>query len=221
MEGAARKRRLQVEFDRFASIGGGEGCLKDGESVALKPGARHGGQSEQRQPQDALNDSGHVIGIDFDAVIGACVKGAAILEELREAVAVCGERAGGVVTKPAADGVKRTIEPDGDSVIDDEIPIARLDEGAAAEGDDARAARFDVRNMSLNDSGFHLTKADFAALFEDLGNLLSFASFNLGVDVDEGPADLVGERLSDGGLAACHEANEIKAWSALQLQRHL
>ena len=59
--------------------------------------------------------------------------------------------------------------------------------------------------------GFEAAEAGFAVEGEDLGDGGSGALLEVGVEIEEAPAEAGGEEASDGGFACSHEAGEDQA----------
>ena len=79
--------------------------------------------------------------------------------------------------------------------------------GATAEGE------YDVGAAEGRGEGgrFELAEAGFAVGGEDVRDGEAGAGFDVGIEVEEVPAEALGEQAADGGLAGAHEAGEDEA----------
>ncbi len=98
------------------------------------------------------------------------------------------------------------------SLLEEEA-IAELFGGAAAEGDDDAA----LAEEGGEGEGLEVTEVGFALLGEDLGDGAAVAGFDLVIEIEEAPAEAVGEESAGGGFAGAHEAGENDAVQRLGL----
>jgi hypothetical protein len=97
------------------------------------------------------------------------------------------------------------LEPDGDAALADAGAGVGVHVGAAA-------GRQHLRRRVVEDAGddAHFAGAEIglAVLVEDLGDRQVRRLLDLGVGVDEGQGETVGEPAADGGLARAHQPDE-------------
>jgi hypothetical protein len=145
-----------------------------------------------------------VVGIPRGRVGGRAVHGQALLVELAERRQVAGQR-----TRRARDPLPSLCHVDleeyGDRVVPQRLPDALRPERAAAERDH-RGPR--VLQRLDRDVLLRLAEPLLPALLEDLGDGLAALPLELRVDVDERPADALGNLGPHGRLAGAHEADQ-------------
>src|ERR1035441_600422 len=161
-----------------------------------------------------------VVASDGSVDIGQAVVIAAGLVERGGCLGIAGEGAGGGQGDAGLDGFEGAIEPPGKAVVAEQEAIAGLGESAAAEGQDGGASAFDGADVLADDHGLDTAEFGFAAGGEDLGDGGMFGSLNLGVGIEEAPAQAMGEMAADGGLAGSHEADDVDSGGALELEVH-
>src|ERR1035438_3940531 len=161
-----------------------------------------------------------VVARDGNVDIGQAVVIAAGLVERGEGLGIAGEGAVGGLGDAVLDGFEGAIEPDGKAVVAEQEAIAGLGESAAAEGQDGGASAFDGADVLADDHGLDTAEFGFAAGGEDPGDGGMFGSLNLGVGIEEAPAQAMGEMAADGGLAGSHEADDVDSGGALELEVH-
>ncbi len=114
------------------------------------------------------------------------------------------QRTGRPLAHPAHQHVEIGLEPDRDGAVADQRARLRLDEGAAAGGDDPLAL--------ADQPGEHATLAvaeiGFAMMSEDFRDGQAMGGFDLVIRIDEGQAKPVRQPLADRRLARAHHADE-------------
>src|SRR5689334_2579815 len=145
--------------------------------------------SKNRKLQNPADNHANIIAIDLYVKVGSRIERPPIVKELREALTVPSKRPCRIITETFAYRFHCAIEPNRHTVILNQLPIARLCEGSASQGDDAWKTRFNPLHPTANRLGFQITKGGLATFIEDLADTLSFASFDLGINIDKGPAE--------------------------------
>jgi len=119
-------------------------------------------------------------------------------------------RAGDVLQHAAVEeGGEGCVEEDGEGgggLLDEEA-VGELLGCAAAQREDSVVAG----EGGGEGGGLKAAETSLAVALEELGDGGSGAVLQVGVDVEEGPADACGEDAADGGLARSHEAGEDDA----------
>jgi hypothetical protein len=150
-------------------------------------------------------------GVGGDAlVVGAAEAEAALGEiEVGEVGAGGGGGVGGLGGAAGDEGIEGGGEVDdgGMGSLLEEEAVAELFGGSASEGEDD-AALAEERGEG---EGFEVAEVGLAVVGEELGNGGVVAGFDLAVEVEEYPAEAVGEESSGGGFAGAHEAGEDDA----------
>ena len=104
----------------------------------------------------------------------------------------------------AAEHLHRRIEPDGDRPLLEQFTGLGVDEHAAASGDDA--------HLPVDQPGDQAPLAlpifVFPESLEDLGGRISGRILDLGIAVDKGQAEPLGQAPADRGFARAHEADK-------------
>jgi hypothetical protein len=143
-------------------------------------------------------------------VVGTAEAEAALGEvEVGEVGAVGGGGVGGLGGAAGDEGVEggREVDDGGVGRLLEEEAVAELFGGATAEGDDDAA----LAEQGGQGGGLDVTEVGFAMLGEDLGDGAAVAGFDLMVEIEEAPAEALGEDSAGGGFAGAHEACEDDA----------
>jgi hypothetical protein len=203
---AARRlfQMLKEPANGRGRIRGGDGGLENTLGVGTQVFLRH---LENGQLQNALYNFLDMICVHVNAVIGAGIERPPIVKQFAQPLTTRRQRARGVVTQASPDHIERTIEPNRYAVVRNQLPVTILNKRAPAQCDYARVAVFNLPHMPLQHLRFQIPKAGLTDFFEDLSNGFAGVGLDFEIDIDEGPADLVRERASDGGFAAGHEAD--------------
>jgi hypothetical protein len=99
------------------------------------------------------------------------------------------------------------MDDDGAGSLFEEKAVGQLVKCAAAEGEDGGGA-----GQSVGEGGgLELAEAGLAVLGEDVGDGEGCARLDVGVEVEEVPAEPVREQAADGGLTRAHEAGKDDA----------
>ena len=150
-------------------------------------------------------------GVGGDAfVVGAAEAEAALGEvEVGEVGAGGGGGVGGLVGAAGYEGVEVGGEVDDGGVgrLLEEEAVAELFGGSAAEGDDDAA----LAEEGGEGGGLEVAEVGFAVFGEDFGDGAAVAGFDLAVEIEEAPAEALGEEGAGGGFAGAHEAGEDDA----------
>ncbi len=150
-------------------------------------------------------------GVGGDAfVVGAAEAEAALGEvEVGEVGADGGGGVGGLVGAAGYEGVEVGGEVDDGGVgrLFEEEAIAELFGGSAAEGDDGAT----LAEEGGEGGGLEVAEVGFAVFGEDFGDGALVAGFDLAVEIEEAPAEALGEEGAGGGFAGSHEAGEDDA----------
>ncbi len=104
------------------------------------------------------------------------------------------------------EGGEGGVEEDGEGgggLLEEEA-VGEVFGGSAAEGEDGVG----VAEGGGEGGGLETAEAGFAVALEELGDGGSGAVLEVGVEVEEVPAEALGEEAADGGLAGAHEAGE-------------
>jgi hypothetical protein len=119
---------------------------------------------------------------------------------------------GGLLEAAVEEGFEGSGEVDDGGVrgLLEEQAVAEFFRRAAAEGED------DVVLAEEGGKGGRLEMAEvgFAEFGEDLGDGAVVAEFDFVIEVEEAPAEAVGEERAGGGFAGAHEAGEDEAGEA-------
>jgi fibronectin-binding autotransporter adhesin len=157
---------------------------------------------------------GEVVGVDGvggDAfVVGTAEAEAALGEvEVGEVGAGGGGGVGGLGGAAGGEGIEVCGEVDDGGVgrLFEEQAVAEFFGSSAAEGDDGAA----LAEEGGEGSGLEVAEVGLAVLGEDIGDGELVAGFDLAVEVEEAPAEAVGEEGAGGGFAGAHEAGEDDA----------
>ncbi len=178
--------------------------------------ARAGAQGGVEQAEDGVGglievEVSGVEGVGGDAlVVGAAEMEAALGEsEVGEVGAGGGGGVGGLGGAAVDEGAEGSGEIDDGGVrsLLKEETVAESFGGAAAEGEDDVA----LAKKGGKGGGLDVAEVSFAVLGEDLGDGAVVAGFDLAVEIEEAPAEAVGEEFAGGGLARAHEAGEHDA----------
>src|SRR5208337_303417 len=102
------------------------------------------------------------------------------------------------------DDGERTIQPDHDAVLLEQLNVFRMSKGSSAQSHDSWLAFLDLRYAPLKRRGLQLAEFGFSACVEDLVDGNALPGFDVLVNVREGPAQLIGKQPADRGLARCH-----------------
>ncbi len=89
----------------------------------------------------------------------------------------------------------------------EEEAVAELFGGSSSEGEDDVA----LAEEGGEGGGLEVAEVGFAVLGEDLGDGAVVAGFDLVVEIEEAPAEALGEERAGGGFAGAHEAGEDDA----------
>src|SRR6266516_868297 len=120
------------------------------------------------------------------------VEGQSLFEQLGETGRVAKQRPVVDAFAAAQQLLEGTVEPDRRAARRaDELQVGRLHEGSASERDDRRLR---LRGFG-KDGVFHDAKRRFAFALENLAHGLASGGFDGGVKVDEGPSQLLREKL--------------------------
>jgi len=137
----------------------------------------------------------------------AAVEGVATLEAELGGGGIFEDGARDVLQYAAVEeGGEGRVEEDGEgggSLLEEEA-VGEVFGGSTAEGEDDVV----VPEGRGEGGGFEAAEAGFAVLLEELGDSGVGAGLEVGVEVEEVPADAGGEEAADGGLACSHEAGE-------------
>jgi hypothetical protein len=136
-------------------------------------------------------------------VVGLGVGFAADLIELGELHGILGEWTVAGAGDAAEGAFEGDVEPDDFGLAAEEVSIAGLNVGAAAEGEDAVAGEGEGEFAMLD-----VAEGGFAIVGEDVGDGAAFGGFDTVIEVDEGEVQVLGEAAADGGFAGAHEADE-------------
>src|SRR4051812_32947639 len=128
---------------------------------------------------------------------------------------VSGKRSRRVMNEPLPYPLQRTVKPNRDSVIFQNLPVTLLNKRAASQRDNPRSARLNSQDISANGCCFQVTKNALAAFAKDLRYRHAFLLLNLAIDVGKPPSQFRGQHPASSGFPACHEAGEVKPRSAL------
>src|SRR5215475_2943517 len=90
-----------------------------------------------------------------------------------------------------------------------QFAVRRLNERSSTQSDDRRRRRLQhlLQALPLN-----LPKLRLAVEAKDLGDWPAFTVDDLGVEIDELPAESSGQFMADSGLARAHESCEADPW---------
>jgi hypothetical protein len=152
---------------------------------------------------------GEVGGVDGE-VGEAAVEGMAFGEAELSGGGIFEDGASNVLQHAAVEeGGEGCVEEDGEGGggLFEEEAVGEAFRSASAEGYDRGA----MGEGGGEGGGFEAAEAGFAVEGEDLGDGGSSALLEMGIEIEEGPADAVGEEASYGGLARSHEAGEDQA----------
>ena len=158
--------------------------------------------------------------MDLNAVFGVAIERPAIFVELLQLFAIAGERAMRRTFQARAHGGKWTVQPNGNAVFGEDMPVALVGERASAERDYHGTPMHDRVHALVDGFVFYSSEFGLAALIENLGDGSAFRGFDFLIYVGERPSELVREQTSDGGFAGCHESHQVDAWRTLELQNH-
>lgn len=170
--------------------------------------------------KDGIDRLIRVVAGDRNVEIGEAVGVEAGAVELGEFFRVAGQRTVRGLGHPARYDFEGAIEPDGETVIGEQIAIFGFGEDTTAQGDNGGVALLDPVDVLANDAGLDAAELRLAADSKELGNGSLFGGFDLFVGVEEAPAEAVREVAADGGFAGRHEPDEIDAGSALEPEVH-
>jgi hypothetical protein len=157
-----------------------------------------------------------VVAAHFHAVLGSGVIGAAGFGEGAEFHGVAGQGAMGGLGYATLQVLKGAIEPDGDTVVGDQIDIGFALEGTSTKCDDVGAASGDVLDPFAENFGFDVAELGFAAGFKDLRNADTFAALYFLIQIYEGPAQVFGKGMTYGGFSASHKSDQEDAGGSFQ-----
>ena len=142
-----------------------------------------------------------------DVNLGLGIHGLALFGEPGEGrgpVALPKKRAGVPASRPFGQHIHRSVEPDGDGALVQQLARPGIDKGAAACRDHSDGAIDQTRN----EAPLPVTEIMFAILFEQFGRGRPGSLFDFDIAVDEGKSQPLGQATADGRLAGPHEANE-------------
>ena len=172
-------------------------------------GLGDGDFGEDAKGEDLFDDA-EGFDMAFDFVVGERVGREAFVVELAEGGFIFEERAIGDAGAAAEKLLDRAMKPDEDGgVLAEKRDVLRLSGGAAAEGNNARAAVFDgFANKASELFVLDFAEAGLAGAGEDGGDVEAGGLDDVLIEVHMLPANLAGEQASGGGFAAAHEADQ-------------
>ncbi len=142
-----------------------------------------------------------------DGEIGLGIDGIAVFDQLAHhafRVRALQQRTGGALADAAHQHVEIGLEPERDGMVADQPARLRLDERAAAGGDDALA----LADQPRQHPPLAVAEIGFAMGGEDFGDGHAMGGFDLVIRIDEGQAEPLRETPADRGLARSHHADE-------------
>ena len=80
---------------------------------------------------------------------------------------------------------------------------------AAAERNHLRASGAHACNALAQRGGFHFAERGLAASVENVGDGAAGGLFDILVEIEKAPAQLVGKSAAHGGFTASHESHQI------------
>lgn len=126
-------------------------------------------------------------------------------EETLHLTAICRERAPAIGGDAGQNLFERHVQPHRETVSVDRRAVFRIGECSAACGDDD-VAKWEKQTEDL---ALDRPKVQFSVARENVGNSPSLPRFDQLVDVLGPPAEPLGQRARDRGLAGSHESYEI------------
>jgi hypothetical protein len=169
---------------------------------------RGSGPSLVQTGEDGLDGLIRGEGACVDGEAGdACVEGVTTVEAELGGGGVFKDRASNVLEHAAVEqGGERGVEKDGEGAggLLEKEAVREVFRGSAAEGEDGVGAG----QGGDESGGLETAEAGFAVVTEELGDGLSGAVLEVGIEVEEVPGEAGGEEAADGGFAGAHEAGE-------------
>jgi hypothetical protein len=156
-------------------------------------------------------EAGGVYGVCGDALVVGAAEVEATLGggEVGEVGASGGGGVGGLLETAMEEGGEGGGEVDDGGVrcLLEEEAVAELFGGSSAEGEDDVV----LAEERGEGGGLEVAEVGFAGFGKDLGDCAVVAGFDFMIEVEEAPAEAVGEERAGGGLARAHEAGEHDA----------
>ena len=176
--------------------------------------------SKKRQGENPRDRGAHVVVDHFDAKIGARIAGAPGLKKLAELRRIARQRTMRLAGEAPLDVSKRAVQPYADPVIGNQLEIFIGQKSSSTERNHVRASGFHDSNPVPQRGCFELAEGGLAMGLENFRDGGFRARFNVLVEINESPAELIGQRAADGGFAASHEPDQINSRRPLQFQYH-